>query len=55
MDAENTLENIGKNSTVSISSELKERIRSHGKMGDSFNTVLNKIMDDYETIPNGDD
>lgn len=55
MSMENTSKMTGKNSTVSISSELKERIRSHGKMGDSFHKVLNKIMDDYETIPKGDD
>ncbi len=36
------------NSTISISKELKDKIKSFGGMGDSFDTVLTKIINAYE-------
>ena len=55
MDIENNQDVVDKKSTVSISSNLKIRIRAHGKMGDSFDKVLNDILNSYENKLNRDD
>ena len=60
MDVEQHSEDVknkikDKNSTISISSKLKKRIKSHGTMGDSYDVVLNKIMDSYENKQTGCD
>jgi len=37
-----------KKSTISISIDVKERIKKHGNMGDSFDDALTKILNKYE-------
>jgi hypothetical protein len=36
--------------TISVTDEVKKRIRTYGVMGDSFNFVISKILDDYEKL-----
>ena len=37
-----------KNVTITISRATHERIKSHGKMGQTFDTLINQILDHYE-------
>jgi len=35
-------------STIKLSKESQHRLREHGKMGDSFEDVVNRMLDDVE-------
>ena len=39
-----------KNTTQRLEEETLDRIRDHGKMGESFNVVLNKVLDEIEDL-----
>ena len=36
--------------TQKLDKETLERLRDHGKMGDSFNRVLNKLLDKIDIL-----
>ena len=36
------------NTTQRLQTDTLERFRKHGKMGESFNVVLNKVLDEAE-------
>ncbi len=38
------------NTTQRIEEETLDRIRDHGKMGESFNVVLNKVLDEIDDL-----
>ena len=38
------------NTTQRLEEETLDRIRDHGKMGESFNVVLNKVLDQIEDL-----
>ena len=38
------------NTTQRIEEETLVRVRDHGKMGESFNVVLNKVLDQIEDL-----
>ena len=38
------------NTTQRIEEETLDRVRDHGKMGESFNVVLNKVLDQIEDL-----
>ena len=35
--------------TQKLEEETLERLRDHGKMGDSFDSVVNRLLDEIET------
>jgi len=37
-------------STIKLSKDTQERLREQGKMGDSFEDVVNKLLDDAEEL-----
>jgi len=37
-------------STIKLSKATQKRLREHGKMGDSFEDVLIKLLDDHEEL-----
>ena len=39
-----------KNTTQRLEEETLDRIRDHGKMGDSFNGVLNRLLDKIDDL-----
>ena len=39
-----------KNTTQRLEEETLERLRDHGKMGDSFNGVLNRLLDKIDDL-----
>jgi len=39
-----------KNTTQRLEEETLDRIRDHGKMGESFNVVLNKVLDEIDDL-----
>ena len=39
-----------KNTTQRLEEETLERLRGHGKMGDSFNGVLNRLLDRIDDL-----
>jgi len=39
-----------KNTTQRLEEETLDRIRDHGKMGESFNLVLNKVLDEIDDL-----
>lgn len=39
-----------KNTTQRLEEETLDRVRDHGKMGDSFNLVLNKVLDEIDDL-----
>ena len=41
-----------KNTTQRLDEETLERLRDHGKMGDSFNRVLNRLLDKIDDLEN---
>ena len=36
--------------TMKIKKETLERLREHGRMGDSFEQVVNRLLDDAEEL-----
>ena len=36
--------------TMKIKKETLERLREHGRMGDSFEEVVNRLLDDAEEL-----
>ena len=38
--------------TQKLEEETLERLRDHGKMGDSFNVVLNRLLDKIDDLEN---
>ena len=38
--------------TQKLDEETLERLRDHGKMGDSFNGVLNRLLDKIDDLEN---
>ena len=38
------------NTTQRLEEETLDRVRDHGKMGDSFNRVLNKLLDEIDDL-----
>ncbi len=38
------------NTTQRLEEETLDRIRDHGKMGESFNLVLNKVLDEIDDL-----
>lgn len=36
--------------TIQVTRETKDRLQSHGKMGDSFDSLINKILDQIDGI-----
>jgi len=38
------------NTTQRLEEETLDRVRDHGKMGESFNVVLNKVLDEIEDL-----
>jgi len=38
--------------TQKLEEETLERLRDHGKMGDSFNGVLNRLLDKIDDLEN---
>jgi len=38
--------------TQKLDDETLERVREHGKMGDSFNGVLNRLLDKIDDLEN---
>jgi len=38
------------NTTQKLDEETLERVRDHGKMGDSFNGVLNRLLDKIDDL-----
>jgi len=38
------------NTTQRLEEETLDRVRNHGKMGESFNVVLNKVLDQIEDL-----
>ena len=38
------------NTTQRLEEETLDRIRNHGKMGESFNLVLNKVLDEIDDL-----
>jgi len=38
------------NTTQRLEEETLDRIRNHGKMGESFNVVLNKVLDQIDDL-----
>ncbi len=39
-----------KNTTQRLEEGTLDRIRDHGKMGESFNLVLNKVLDEIDDL-----
>ena len=39
-----------KHTTQRLEEETLDRVRDHGKMGESFNVVLNKVLDKIEDL-----
>lgn len=39
-----------KNTTQRLEEETLDRVRDHGKMGESFNLVLNKVLDEIDDL-----
>ena len=39
-----------KNTTQRLEEGTLDRVRNHGKMGDSFNLVLNKVLDEIDDL-----
>ena len=39
-----------KNTTQRLEEETLDRVRDHGKMGESFNVVINKVLDQIEDL-----
>ena len=39
-----------KNTTQRLEERTLDRIRDHGKMGESFNLVLNKVLDEIDDL-----
>ena len=39
-----------KNTTQRLEEETLDRVRDHGKMGESFNVVLNKVLDEIDDL-----
>ena len=37
------------NTTQKLGKATLERLREHGKMGDSFDSVVNKVLDEVES------
>jgi len=38
------------NTTQRLEEKTLDRIRNHGKMGESFNVVINKVLDQIEDL-----
>jgi hypothetical protein len=38
------------NTSIAISQKTRERIKSLGEFGDSYDSVINKFMDAYEQV-----
>ncbi len=38
--------------TMKVKRETLDRLKDHGKMGDSFETVVNRLLDDIEGYEN---
>jgi len=41
--------------TMKIAKDTLERLREHGRMGDSFEDVVNKLLDESEEINDEDE
>jgi len=41
--------------TQKLEKDTLERLRHHGKMGDSFDSVVNRLLDEIETEDEEDD
>ena len=39
---------MGMKTTIAIDEETRDRLKKHGSMGDSFDTVINRVIDAYE-------
>ena len=40
---------------IKIHEDTHERLKSHGNMGESFDDLINRILDDWEEQEQGDD
>ena len=40
---------------IKIHEDTHERLQSHGNMGESFDDLINRILDDWEEQEQGDD
>lgn len=49
---ENSIMSSRKYKTIKLKKETYERLRSHGNMGESFDDLINRILDEWENENN---